>query len=97
MILFHGKKHAGEMGEKEFGAFLTHLAVERKVAAWTQIQAMAALLFLYGAVLDRPLDRAGEVVRARRPSRLPVVFTREEVRAVLARLRGDNATRSSMG
>jgi len=88
-ILFHGKRHPVEMGEKEVGAFLTHLAVDRKVAASTQNQALAALLFLYGAVLDRPLERAGDVVQAKRPERLPVVFTRDEVRAILCRLKGD--------
>ena len=88
-ILFHGKTHPIKLGEKEVGEFLTHLAVERNVAASTQNQALNALLFLYKFVLDRPLDRLGETVRAKRPDRLPVVFTREEVRSVLARLGGD--------
>jgi integron integrase len=88
-ILFHGKRHPGEMGEAEVGAFLTHLAVEKNVAASTQNQALSALLFLYNVVLDRPLERVAEIVPARRPERLPLVFTREEVRAVLARLDGD--------
>ncbi len=85
-ILFHGKRHPSEMGEAEVNAFLTHLAVERKVAASTQNQALSALLFLYKEVLDRPLEAFGEVVRAQRPERLPVVLTREEVRAVLGHL-----------
>jgi integron integrase len=95
-ILFHGMTHPAEMGEREVGAFLTHLAVERNVAASTQNQALSALLFLYGTVLDRPLDRVGDVARAKRPERLPVVFTRDEVRAVLARLRGDKWLMASL-
>ena len=82
-IRFHGTRHPIELGEDEINAFLTSLAVERKVAASTQNQAMAALLFLYKEVLERPLGEFGEVVRARRPDRLPVVLTREEVKAVL--------------
>ncbi|WP_169978288.1 phage integrase N-terminal SAM-like domain-containing protein, partial [Tautonia rosea] len=82
-IHFHGTRHPVELGEAEVNAFLTFLAVERKVAASTQNQAMAALLFLDQEVLDRPLGEFGEVVRARRPDRLPVVLTREEVKAVL--------------
>ena len=84
-ILFHGKRHPLEMGEAEVGEFLTYLAVERNVAASTQNQALGAILFLYKVVLDRPLERVDDVLRAKKPRRLPVVFTREEVRAVLAR------------
>jgi integron integrase len=87
-ILFHGKRHPLEMGEREVGEFLTHLAVERDVAAATQNQALCALLFLYRTVLDRPLEWVGEVVRAKQPARLPVVLSRDEVRAVLEQLRG---------
>ncbi len=90
-ILFHGKKHPLEMGEAEVKEFLTYLAVERNVAASTQNQALSALLFLYKVVLERPLEWVGDAVRAKRPERLPVVFTREEVRAVLARLPGERA------
>ena len=95
-IVFHGKRHPAEMGEAEVGAFLTHLAVERRVAAATQNQALSALLFLYKVVLGRPLDGVDGVVRAARPGRLPVVFTRDEVRAVLARLRGDKWLMASL-
>jgi integron integrase len=87
-ILFHGKRHPAEMGEGEVGEFLTHLAVERNVAASTQNQALSALLFLYKVVLERPLEMVDGVVRAKRPERLPVVLTRDEVRAVLERLTG---------
>lgn len=87
-ILFHGKRHPDDMGEAEVNAFLTHLAVVGKVAASTQNQAMCAVLFLYYRVLARPLGSLGGVVRADRPARLPVVLTRDEVRAVLAALAG---------
>jgi integron integrase len=86
-ILFHRVRHPREMGEPEVNAFLTHLAVDRAVAASTQNQAMAALLFLYDAVLGRPLDRL-DVIRANRPKRLPNVLTRDEVRRVLGELSG---------
>jgi site-specific recombinase XerD len=77
------------MGEAQVVAFLDALAVERHVAASSQNQALAALLLLYKVVLDRPLERLGnDVVRAKRPERLPVVLTRDEVRTVLAQLEG---------
>jgi integrase len=87
-ILFHNKRHPAEMGEAEVNQFLTDLAVRQRVAASTQNQALAALLFLYEKVLHQPLDRLAGVVRAKRPQRLPVVLTRDEVRAVLSRLEG---------
>jgi len=96
-ILFHGKRHPAEMGEPEVEAFLTHLAVGRDVAASTQNQALSALLFLYKVVLGRPLEGLDNTVRARKPERLPVVFTREEVRAVLARLDGERSGRTPAG
>lgn len=89
-ILFHKIRHPDTMREPEVNAFLTHLAVARNVAASTQNQALSALLFLYEVVLARPLDQL-RVVRAVRPKRLPVVLSREEVRAVLARLDGVHA------
>jgi hypothetical protein len=85
---FHGRRDPVEMGEQEVNAFLTHLAVGDRVAASTQNQALAALLFLYDNVLHRPLGRIEGVVRARRPRRLPVVLTPKEVRAVLDGLDG---------
>jgi integron integrase len=88
-ILFHGKRHPLEMGEPEVVAFLTHLVVERHVAASTQNQALHALRFLDKIVPERPLERLDDdVVRARTPERLPTVFSREEARAVLAQLQG---------
>ncbi len=87
-ILFHGKRHPQEMGAPELEAFLTHLAVDRNVAASTQNQALSAILLLYREVLGRPLDELGRIAPARRPERLPVVLTRDEVRSVLAQLDG---------
>jgi len=88
-VYFHGLRHPTEMGEPEINAFLTHLAVADKVSASTQNQALSALLFLYRHVLDREVGELGDVIRARHSRRLPVVFTREEARAVLDRLNGD--------
>ena len=88
-ILFHRKRHPSEMGEKEISEFLTHLAVEKHVAASTQNQAFAAILFLYQQVLERKLDFIDNVQRVTRPAKLPVVFTPGEARAVLAQLKGD--------
>ena len=88
-ILFHRKRHPEEMGEDEIAQFLTHLAVEKNVAASTQNQALSALLFLYQQVLERKLDFIDKVERVQRPPKIPVVFTRAEARAVLARLKGD--------
>jgi site-specific recombinase XerD len=86
----HHLRHPREMGSDEVNAFLTHLAVEGKVSASTQNQALSALLFLYRELLERDLDLEG-VVRARKPRRLPVVLTEEEVRSVLQRLEGSEA------
>ena len=82
-IFFHGTKHPTSMGEPEVSAFLSHLAVDRNVAASTQNQALSAILFLYTHVLGRDLDWLEGVIRAKRPRRLPVVLSREEVRRVL--------------
>ena len=87
-ILFHHKRHPKQMGEREISQFLTHLAVDKNVAASTQNQALSALLFLYREVLRRPLDERIQAKRAKRPARLPVVFSKEEVRAILAQLEG---------
>jgi len=87
-VLFHGKRHPAEMGAPEITRFLTALAVEGRVAASTQTQALSALLFLYRHVLELDLPWLEGVVRAKRPQRLPVVLTREEVRAVLQQLEG---------
>jgi integron integrase len=88
-IFFHHVRHPAEMAEPEINAFLTHLAVKEKVSASTQNQALSALLFLYRHVIGREVGDLGEVIRARKPTRLPVVMTREEVESVLANLTGD--------
>lgn len=88
-IHFHRMRHPLEMGEPEINEFLTHLAVDGKVSASTQNQALSALLFLYRHILGREVGELGEIIRARRPRRLPVVMTREEVKAVLSHLIGD--------
>ncbi len=90
-ILFHGKRHPVEMGAGEVEAFLTHLAAVRNVAASTQNQAKSALLFLYKEVLTIELPWLDRVERAREPTRLPVVLTREEVALVLKKLEGVHA------
>jgi len=87
-ILFHGKKHPRDMGAPEVEAFLTHLAVDGHVAAATQNQALSALLFLYKEVLGVDLPWLNDVTRAKRPQRMPVVLTRDEVHAVLDRMSG---------
>ncbi|HKA39728.1 MAG TPA: integron integrase [Burkholderiales bacterium] len=87
-IYFHDKKHPQDMGAPEVTAFLTALAVERKVAAATQNQALAALLFLYKQVLGRDLPWLDEMVRAKRPVRLPVVLTVDEARRLLSQMSG---------
>jgi len=87
-VKFHGRRHPRDMGPVEVEAFLTHLAVEAKVAASTQNQALQALLFLYRQVLDIELPWLDNVTRASRPKRLPVVLSTAEVRSVLAQLDG---------
>lgn len=74
-ILFHGNQHPKKMGVSEVEAFLTHLAVERNVAASTQGQAKAALLFLYREVLNIDLPWLKEIVEAKAAKRFPVVLT----------------------
>ena len=87
-ILFSGKRHPREMGKPEVERFLTHLATERNVAASTQNQALSALLFLYRQVLEIELAWLDDVAQAKRPGRVPVVLTRDEVGAVLTRMSG---------
>jgi len=87
-IYFSGKRHPAELGAAEVTAFLNYLARERDAAAATQNQALSALLFLYREVLHQPLPWLDELDRARRPVRVPTVLTREEVRGLLAAMRG---------
>jgi integron integrase len=88
-ILFHDKRHPSELGGTAVEAFLSYLAVDRKVSAPTQNQALAAILFLYRRVLEIELPWLDGVVRAKPSRHLPVVLSVTEVRAVLAHLRGD--------
>lgn len=87
-IYFSGKRHPAELGAAEVTAFLNYLARERDVAAATQNQALAALLFLYRNVIGQPLPWLDGLDRARRPVRVPTVLTREEVRRLLAAMSG---------
>jgi len=95
-ILFHGKRHPDDMGEAEVTAFLSSLATDRGVSASTQNQALSAILILYVEVLRRDLVWLDRVVRARRPTRVPVVLSRVEVEAILARLTGDRWLMASL-
>jgi len=90
-ILFHDKLHPRDMSEPEIRAFISDLAVNRKISASTQTVALSALLFLYRDVLKRDLPYVGNIERAQKPKRVPVVFTRNEVNRVLAGLTGTNA------
>lgn len=87
-IVFHDRRHPRVLGADDVRAFLTHLARERRVAASTQNQALAALRFLYGDVLERPLPSVTGTVTAKRPHRLPNVLSRADVQALLHAMRG---------
>lgn len=89
-ILFHGKRHPRDMGAVEVEAFLTHLVTERDVAASTHQQALAALLFLYGEVLGVDLPWMGDIGRPKKPKRLPVVLSEDEVRRLFVHLEGEH-------
>jgi integron integrase len=88
-ILFHDKRHPKDMGSQEIAAFLTHLAVNRNVAASTQNQALCALLFLYNEVLHIDVGPV-DAVRAKKPKRLPTVLSKDEVERVIAAVTGPN-------
>jgi len=87
-IRYHQLRHPAEMDESHVVQFLTHLAVDRQVSASTQNQALNALVFLYKRVLNRPLGSLAGAARAKSQQRLPVVFTRDEVVALLNQLDG---------
>jgi integrase len=87
-IFFHNTRHPNGLGSAAIEAFLTHLAVEQKVASSTQHQALSALLFLYRDVLKTPLDLPIDAVRATKPKRVPTVLTKEEALKVIERLSG---------
>jgi len=87
-ISFHDNKHPQHMGKPEIEQFLSHLATKEQVAASTQNQALSALIFLYRTVLEQPFDDSINITRASRPSHIPVVFTKDEVKRVLSNLTG---------
>ena len=95
-IRFNGGRHPEALGGEQINAFLTHLAVNEKVSASTQNQALAALLYLYRRVIGRDPGQLEGVIRARRPQRLPIVLTREEVHAVLREMHGDTRLMASL-
>jgi integron integrase len=83
-----GRRHPADLSPQDITSFLTTLAVDRHVAASTQNQALAAILFLYREVLELELPWLEDMVRAKRPHHLPIVLTRDEVRAVIGRVQG---------
>ena len=85
-ILANNKRHPRDMGSSEVEAFLSSLAVHDKVSPSTQNQALSAILFLYRRVLKIELEWMDNIVRARRDRRIPVVFTQQEARSVIAHL-----------
>jgi integron integrase len=87
-ILFHKKRHPNTMGAGEIEGFLSHLAVERHVSASTQSQALAAIVFLYRQVLQVDVGWLDNIVRAKKPIRVPVVLSAQEVRALMSELDG---------
>jgi integron integrase len=89
-ILYHNKRHPVDMGEREISDFLSHLAVNRKVSASTQNQALSAILFLYRHILNITLAWLDDVVRAKRPQHVPVILTHEEVSRLLDAMHGMN-------
>src|SRR4051812_27997752 len=87
-IRFHARRDPRDMGAVEVAAFLSSLATRRQVAAATQNQALAAILFLYREVLGVDLPWLGEVIRAKRQRRLPTVLTEEEAHRMLVLMEG---------
>jgi site-specific recombinase XerD len=87
-IVYHGKRHPGEMAEEEVAEFLTHLARDLNVAASTQNQALSALLFLYKEVLKHEIGWLEKVQRAKKPPKLPIVLSRGEVKQIFVHLHG---------
>lgn len=95
-IIFSGKRHPRELGAAEVTAFLSHLAVDGHVAASTQNQALAALLFLYREVIDEPLPWLNDVIRAKRSVHKPTVLTVDETRMLLSHMRGPKLLMASL-
>ena len=87
-IYFHNKRHPADMGEQEINKYITHLAVNKKVSSSTQNQALCAIVFLYKNVLRKNINDLGPLVWAKKPKKIPVVFSRDEVRSVLEEMNG---------
>ncbi|MBX2977154.1 MAG: integron integrase [Ignavibacteriaceae bacterium] len=87
-IYFHNKKHPEEMGEEEVKQFLNYLAVDKHVSASTQNQALCSILFLYKSVLHKEFGWMENLIKAKKSKRIPVVFTKNEVREVFRHLDG---------
>lgn len=87
-VLYHDRTHPRDMGQREVAAFLSYLARDLKVSASTQNQALNALLFLYNHVLRESITISGDIVRAKRGRRLPVVLSISEVRTILGKMTG---------
>ncbi|KAA3609238.1 MAG: integron integrase [Calditrichaeota bacterium] len=86
-VLFHHKKHPNDMGEMEINLFLSHLATKEKVAASTQNQALCAIVFLYKHILKKEIGEIQNIIWAKKPKRLPIVLTVDEVKLILQQLR----------
>lgn len=95
-IRFHQMKHPRDMGPSEVNEFLTWLAVHRNVAAATQAQALNSLIFLYDKVLNAPLGEIGDVIRSKKPRKLPVVLTHDEAMRIINQLGQPNKLIASL-
>jgi integron integrase len=87
-IIYHNKRHPETMGAAEIRSYLSYLATQREVSASTQNLAFNAILFLYKHVLKHPIGALGAIERAKRPKRLPTVFSQEEVLLILRNIKG---------
>lgn len=85
-IRFHKMRHPLELTATDVNAFLSWLAVERRVAAATQNQALNAIVFLYAKVLQKPLGNMGDIIRAKRPAHIPTVLTHTEAVKIISLL-----------
>ena len=87
-IYFHNKKHPADMGEQEINKYITHLAVNKKVSSSTQNHALCAIVFLYKNVLRKDINDLGPLVWAKKTKKIPVVFSKDEVQAILEKMNG---------
>ncbi|MCJ8347520.1 integron integrase, partial [bacterium] len=95
-IVHQDKKHPNEMGSQEVEGFLTYLAVKSNVAATTQNQALSAILFLYKEVLKMDLDWVKGIKRAKKPAKLPVVFSVNEMKSIISHMTGEHLLASRL-